>query len=68
MSTHSSSQLAMAHRGEAEALIFNENELLDSDEEVSDIEEDLVFSLPVDIGETEDGDGTTVARATFCYR
>ena len=37
--------------GEAAALIFSEN-LLDSDEEVSDIEEDLAFPLPVDIGET----------------
>ena len=50
--------------GEAAALIFSEK-LLDSDEEVSDIEEDLAFSLPVDIGETEDKDGTTASASNI---
>ena len=50
--------------GEAAALIFSEK-LLDSDEEVSDIEEDLAFPLPVDIGETEDGDGTTASASNI---
>ena len=46
--------------GEAAALIFSEK-LLDSDEEVSDIEENIAFPLPVDIGETDDKDGTTAS-------
>ena len=51
--------------GEVAALIFSENEYLDSDEEVSVIEEDLVFPLPVDIGETEDGGGTTASASNI---
>ena len=50
--------------GEVAALIFSEK-LLDSDEAVSDIEEDLAFPLPVDIGETEDRDGTTASASNI---
>ena len=45
-------------------LIFSEK-LLDSDEEVLDIEEDLAFPLPVDIEETEDRDGTTASASNI---